>query len=103
MPYSGRMDKVKIEQAPDISPGYPSKGRIIGPAWNHAWHLMAEADRPLSSDEIAATVAKRRKVAVGTVKNLLTYAYKAGMLIRTTELVEKRNRAMYAIDPNRPQ
>lgn len=68
-----------MKPAPDFTPGYPSKGERIGPAWIFAWNLLAPGEWQRGSD-IAARVGGSTGLAASTVKNLLRSAAKAGHL-----------------------
>ena len=35
---------MKTVTAPDLSPGYPSKGTKLGPAWSETWARMSERE-----------------------------------------------------------
>lgn len=72
-PYSGLMN-----EAPDFSSGYPSKGERIGPWWQDAWALLADG-KPRTRFEIAQAV-RTSNLSDLTVRNLLQGARRAGYL-----------------------
>lgn len=68
--------------APDLSPGYPSRGEMVGPLWNAAWALLLARDataqaRAVSSAEVMQHAGYHN---YSTVKNLMEKARKAGVL-----------------------
>jgi hypothetical protein len=75
--------------APDFNPGYPSKGRLLGPAWQLIWDKLHEGDprewregRPLCH-EVAEAVGAQP----ATVIALISRAAYAELLERESRLV----------------
>jgi hypothetical protein len=98
--YSGTVERVQV---PDITEGYPSKGRFIGPAWVDAWEWLTGAGRGWTDGvELARRVAANHEyVAETTIRNLLTSASRAGLLEQDHRSVEgtrgNRVRTVYRI------
>jgi hypothetical protein len=87
----------KIETPPDLSPGYPSQGARLGPAWADIWNALARTpEQAQDIYPIAATVAETHGLAVSTLIGLTKRAATAGLLERSAELVYtgKRGRRM---------
>jgi hypothetical protein len=75
--------------APDITPGYPSKGSKIGPAWQEAWDAMVQlGERPVDGSALAKEVAPRHDLAPATLQAILSRAGKAGLLDVLHKMVE---------------
>lgn len=71
MRYSAGME-IRV---PDIGPGYPSKGELIGPAWATAWReLLDRHGRWVPADQVVAAVLASHPVADRTMRNLLRKA-----------------------------
>lgn len=72
--------------APDIGPGYPSKGRArLSPAWNDAWTALAKAtaeDRWTDGRTLAVTIGELHGLHADTVWGLFSRAVNAGLLER---------------------
>jgi hypothetical protein len=71
---------VTNDSAPDFTPGFPSSGQRIGPAWSLAWRLLAGGgwvdSRPLwDACKLAGIL-----IAHNTMKNLLYRAERKGLL-----------------------
>lgn len=75
--------------APDLSPGYPSKGPRIGPAWTDAWNVMsADPSAWHDGQELWLAVAARHGLSKETVRALMfRMAGKDGPLERVTAKV----------------
>lgn len=88
MTYSGGMTDELT--APDITPGYPSKGRQIGPAWQVLYaRLIAAEGEYLDGRLLAVEVADERaglggrgNMSVETLAHLLRRAADRGILER---------------------
>jgi hypothetical protein len=95
------MDKVQIhipEDAPDFTPGYPSKGAQIGPAWQLAWdHLRRQHGKYVSGKTVADHVMAEMEVKNETVRNLLHAAARAGYLDKGEALIKSRRHTTYKI------
>jgi hypothetical protein len=65
-----------LDRAPDFAPGYPSKGGLIGPAWQDMWDSMRDG-RWKTTTQLAELVPSIQRK---TVLNLLRAARKAGKL-----------------------
>jgi hypothetical protein len=106
--------------APDFNPGYPSKGTLLGPAWQLIWDKLHEGNprewregRPLCW-EVAEAVGAQP----ATVIALISRAAYAGLLERemrpvvvpitikdqagnvTAQREGKRNRTFYRVVPD---
>jgi hypothetical protein len=73
---------------PDISPGYPSKGAQLGPAWTKIWRALERSGDFEDGHELAAKVAKATGLAPATLVALISRAAKAGLLEREPRQVE---------------
>lgn len=66
---------------PDITPGYPSGGSRIGPAWVDVWVQLREAGAGWTDGTgLATRVAADHQLAPSTVRNLFTSAHRVGLL-----------------------
>lgn len=99
MSYSQPMQT--IADAPDISPGYPSKGKKLGPAWRTMWAALTAAGTDFQDGkELATETAKRYKLAPVTLQHVLARAADAGLLDRdkiavATTVHDPRTRKTY--------
>jgi hypothetical protein len=74
---------------PDISPGYPSKGAQLGPAWTKIWRALERSGSEFQDGhELAARVAKTTGLAPATLVALISRAAKAGLLEREARQVK---------------
>jgi hypothetical protein len=93
------------QTAPDITPGYPSKGRKLGPAWVSIWQLLGQAQDALDGRELAEDVSGQHDLAPATLVALIQRAAKAGILTREPRAVASgrgdRTRTFYRINPER--
>lgn len=83
--------------APDFTPGYPSGGGVIGPAWEIAWDLLGKCKRPVDAGTLAGMVAAMapRPISVTTVKNLLLAAARAHLVTKGTTTIRSREHNTY--------
>jgi hypothetical protein len=92
---------------PDITPGYPSNGAKLGPAWSAIWRALARADDALDGRELAAKVAPKYELAPATLVALISRAAKAGLLDREPRPVitgrGTRTRTFYRIHVAHPE
>jgi hypothetical protein len=73
----------KTLTAPDITPGYPSKGKKIGRGWRAAWKAMEEAPGEfLDGWELATAAAQGISLAPVTLVAVIRRAANAGLLER---------------------
>lgn len=85
--YSLSMDMTT--EAPDISPGYPSKGRLLGPAWRTLWSMLcAHPDEYQDGTVLAAQAAAEHGLAPVTLRAVLTRAATAGLVVMRRQDVE---------------
>lgn len=105
MTYSGYMTDTTLT-APDITPGYPSKGTRVGPAWTEMWTRLKGANDWVDGTELAADVAEdpgngRGTMSPETLLHLLRRAATAGHLEKQTRTVDggrgPRRRSFYRI------
>lgn len=102
MGYSGAM---VTNTAPDLTPGYPSNGAKLGPAWNALWAELAKANRRkdpyLDGRELADLIAPDYGLNPSTLVALLSRAALANLLLREGRAVQtargNRTRTHYAI------
>lgn len=91
------------ETVPDISPGYPSKGARLGPAWEHIWRILETDGGYLDGHELAETAAQATGLAPSTLVALISRAGRAGILERRPKPVQtqrgNRMRTFYKIKP----
>lgn len=94
--------------APDLTPGYPSKGPKLGPAWTAlytALHSAALTSEPfMDGQKLAASIASDYGLADATLVALLSRAAKAGILDREGRQVMTnrgvRTRTHYRVNVN---
>jgi hypothetical protein len=75
--YALERPKMSAADAPDFSPGFPSSGEMIGPAWRAMWAFMADG-RWHDTFDVAAVGADAGGCLPGTARNLLYPAVKHG-------------------------
>lgn len=98
--------------APDLTPGYPSKGPKLGPAWNAVWAELVRAhkrknDTYVDGRVLAGKFAPDYGLAPATLVALLSRAALAGLIERdarvvtvdTTRGTSKKTRNHYSISP----
>lgn len=82
---------MEITKAPDLTPGYPSKGRKLGPAWSVIWtelqHAALQDDPFQEGREMADRIAPDYGLAPATLVALLSRAARAGLLDVTSRPV----------------
>lgn len=91
--------------APDLTPGYPSKGTKLGPAWERLWveldKASQEPDPYVEGRALALKVATDYGLNPSTLTALLSRAAKADLLKRDHRYVTgargNRMRTHYAI------
>lgn len=90
--------------APDITPGYPSNGAKLGPAWASIWRDLSRAGDALDGRELAAKIAPKHELTPSTLVALISRAAKAGLLTREPRAVTtgrgQRTRTFYRIHPD---
>lgn len=67
------MPETRPADAPDLSPGYPSRGSRIGPAWADVWEELGDG-RWHERDRLAAAAAARHELRPWTVARLIDSA-----------------------------
>jgi hypothetical protein len=76
--------------APDITPGYPSAGTRVGPAWNDLWQRLADGEwhgwLALTTD-----VAAAHDIQPKTAESLLYAARKSGLIEKHVAKDRKRS------------
>ena len=78
--YSLAMTKLT---APDFSPGYPSKGERLGPAWAKVWAILEySGEHGRTKQSLAAEVMRDEsiKIAESTLIPLIGRAARLGLL-----------------------
>lgn len=68
--------------APDFTPGYPSKGGRIGPAWSCAWTLLDDGEWRTSREIVELMIGLPEPLLPKTAGALLRQACAAGHLER---------------------
>jgi len=81
---------------------YPLSGAKTGPAWRAAWDCLrdwySDPDAYAPSSHIAAYAVERvPDVSPDTVKNLLLSAYRFGVLVKSSAMVDSRTQTTYRI------
>lgn len=81
---------------------YPLSGAKTGPAWRAAWDALREAheepDHYLASSIIASYACGLvPDVSPDTVKNLLLSAFRFGILVKSSAMVDSRKQTTYRI------
>lgn len=76
--------------APDLIPGYPSKGRKVGPAWNELWAELQRADDFQDGRVLAERIAPKHDLEPSTLVALLSRMAKGGILDRESRPVQIR-------------
>jgi hypothetical protein len=66
--------------APDLTPGYPSKGPKLGPAWNALYRALARGEDFQDGRVLAHKIAPKHDLDPATLVALLSRAAKAGIL-----------------------
>jgi hypothetical protein len=97
-------------KAPDLTPGYPSKGPKLGPAWSAVWAELAKAARRkdpyVDGRVLAESLAAEFELDPATLVGMLSRFAKAGILDRqprkvTVQILHrsgKRTRTFYRIN-----
>jgi hypothetical protein len=94
--------------APDLTPGYPSNGTKLGPAWRAVWAELDKASQTtdpfLDGRVLADNVAPDYGLSPATLVALLSRAAKAGLLNKEARPVESprgyRMRTHYKVPAN---
>jgi hypothetical protein len=88
--------------APDLTPGYPSNGEKVGPAWNEAYGRIAAAPDWLDGVQLADDLAEKYDLNPKTLVALFTRMATAGHLQRTHRAVKTgrgpRRRTHYKVN-----
>lgn len=96
-------------KAPDLTPGYPSNGAKLGPAWSAIWAELVKAARRkdpyVDGRHLAETIAPEYDLDPATLVGLISRYAKVGMLERegrpvTVKILNRsgtRNRTFYRI------
>lgn len=72
---------MRTATAPDLTPGYPSRGAKIGPAWTEAWTLLTQHPGEwLDGKEMWEDIGPRHDLNSGTLRALMFRMAKAGHL-----------------------
>lgn len=66
--------------APDLTPGYPSKGAKLGPAWAELWKALQDATEPLDGRALTEQVAPRHGLEPSTLNALLSRMKRANII-----------------------
>ena len=88
------------DHAPDITPGYPSGGERIGPAWADLWSYLVTHPRVWHLGlTLAGDIAQRHDLAIQTGLTLLSSAAGNGLIERRYRRsgTPKRRRAEYRV------
>jgi hypothetical protein len=101
----GYSDGMTTKTAPDLTPGYPSKGAKLGPAWEAVWAELTKAARRkdpfVEGRDLAQRFASDYGLAPSTLVAVLSRAAKAKLLVADPRPVQTnrgvRNRNHYKI------
>lgn len=77
-----------MTEAPDLTPGYPSKGKRLGPAWKDAWAELTAATDPLDGWALANKIAPEYDMEPLSIVQLLSRMATGGILEREQRMVE---------------
>ena len=102
------MQTEHIPPAPDLTegwrqgrPGYPSRGKKLGPAWAYCWTELHRSEEWTDGRELATEAAERFDLKEATVAQLLTRMATAGLIARDHRQVPSsrgpRTRSFYRI------
>ena len=69
-----------MSPAPDLSPGYPSKGELISVAWQAAWDELEDA--MVDRAELQGVMAEKSGCSLKTASNLISKALRHHRVIR---------------------
>ena len=90
-----------MQTAPDITPGYPSKGEKVGPAWNEIYAALVAANDFQDGRTLANEIAPRHDLNPATLIAILSRAALAGLLDKQPRPVASkrgmRNRTHYRV------
>lgn len=78
-----------MQTAPDITPGYPSKGEKVGPAWNEIYAALRSPDYQ-DGRALADEIAPKHGLAPGTLVAILSRAAQKGLLDKEGRMVPGR-------------
>jgi len=86
--------------APDLTPGYPSRGAKIGPAWNETWATLTRYPGEWrDGKELWTEVAGKHGLHPDTLRGLMFRMAKAGHLesdsVQVITPKGKRNRTQF--------
>jgi hypothetical protein len=74
--------------APDLTPGYPSQGTKIGPAWTDIWTELAQAPGVWrDGQEVWTGISERYGLNPGTLRGLMFRMAAGGILESKSRLV----------------
>lgn len=72
---------MKTVTVPDLTPGYPSKGTKVGPAWTEAWSRMSDrAGEWLDGRELVEDIAPKHGLSPLTLRGILFRAAAKGLI-----------------------
>lgn len=75
--------------APDLTPGYPSKGARLGPAWTDVWATLVKSPGEwLDGASVWTEVAERHDLSPLTLRGLMFRMATAGHLEREARMVQ---------------
>lgn len=75
---------MKTATAPDLTPGYPSRGAKIGPAWNETWARLSENPGEwVDGTELWKEVSERHELSPHTLRALM-FRMAAGGVIESS-------------------
>ena len=79
---------METQTAPDLTPGYPSRGARLGPAWADAWAVLTKYPEDWhDGPDLWTEVADRHGLAPASVRGLLYRFAKSGVLESETRQV----------------
>jgi hypothetical protein len=85
---------------PDLSPGYPSKGARLGPAWRDVWAYLNRRPREfMDAWIIAESIAPDYELSPLSIVQLMSRAAKAGILERNQRPAKTTITRVYKGEP----
>lgn len=79
---------MEMAEAPDLTPGYPSKGKMIGPGWREAWKRMWTAGSWVDGVIMCEDIAPPLKMQPSTLRAVLYRMVVGEILERKTLMVD---------------
>jgi hypothetical protein len=76
-------------KAPDFTPGYPSRGKKLGPAWQDIYAQLAQnPERLHDGQQLTGSAAAEHDLSMQTLRVLMSRAARYGVLLREQRPVD---------------